>query len=359
MNISKLEGLFWLQFLLLVIGSTHLLTVYFLAVPLAIGVFLFVNLVVSNKIVNDQLTWFFCVLLVGYVFRSFFTQTIMQFIFFQDVAMILSSYGLVHYFQRLKLSIFSYYCYLFLLLITSVYFVVGFALGIPALVSVKVFFQSGSYHIVTWLFLLLIGVFTSFRPTKSILPYALFFLMSVALGGRSGMLLSALIVALAFLELNKNRQLLIKIGTLVLLGVIVAVVYTTEAYLVGDFATRSMLLGPRSFIWLCYFDNLTLMNFVTGFDVNSLEACISPHLGNNSLESSLFSLQYNIGIFVLPAIYILVLEISRLWKRNRMAFFLVMAMLGRCLTGEFVFITSYDWLFLLVVFSHSRRVLYK
>ena len=239
MMISRLEALFWLQFFLVVIGVSHQLTVNFLLVPLFIGLLLFANLVLKRLFVIDRVFIFFSVLFVGYFVRCVLAETFMQINFVQESSMIISGYALVNAFQNLKFSIFSTRLAYSLILITTLYFIATYAIGIPALESVSYIFLSGSYHIVTWLCLLTIGLYEVFSRKPRLTIYVVFFVMSLLLGGRSGIVISFLLLSVKFLLNNKRSgksALLVSKWFLFLL--ITFFIWDYELYKVGDLLFR-------------------------------------------------------------------------------------------------------------------------
>ena len=93
---------------------------------------------------------------------------------------------------------------------------------------------------------------------------------------------------------------------------------------------------------------------IFGYNPDEIGWCLDSYINNVSLESSLLSLNYNLGIFAVPILMILMSRLKPLYQSKKMLVVIVIALIIRISTGEFIFITPYDWLVLLIFFSTYR-----
>ncbi|MFL2716293.1 MAG: hypothetical protein ACJ0FF_02655 [Gammaproteobacteria bacterium] len=352
---KKLEFLFWLQFLLVIVASSHQLSKWFFGIPVLIGLIFAVNLIFSKKFdLNNSINAFFSIFLVGYFLRSVFLLELGSVRFVLDIAMILSSYGLTSTFSNMQISQKGYYFACSLLSIFLIYSLILLLAGIPQIDGISWVFLSGSYHLVAWIGLLLVAILESRKLKVSITPYVLFFVLCLVLGGRTGIVVSTLMLLFkgaVFSSKNVYKRLLFSVFVVGIYFVVE--IFSSIEAISGDLGARALLLGQREYIYACFFDNISFSMLIFGYNPSEIGWCIESHIDNISLESSLISLNYNLGIFAVPIIMILISRLKSLYQSKQMLAVIVFALIIRISTGEFVFITPYDWLLLLIFFSSN------
>ena len=353
---KKTEVLFWAQFILVVVSSTHQLSKWFFGVPVLIGCIVAVNLMVTKNIRWNKVTIFFLIMIFGYLFRSISIGELLTLDFAQGVLLIISGYGLVTVFQELRISNTGYYFANTLLLFAVLFSLAARFVGFSQAEAIGLVFLNSSYHLVAWIFLLLLGVLESHRTKVGLLPYLLFALLCVSLEGRTGVVVSLFLLAFKSFGLYHGNRVMhyafISGCTLVVYSVITYFDYTALA---GDLGGRGLLLGPREFIWLCYIDNISVSSFILGFNPSSLQWCTAPYIKGISLESSLFSLNYNFGIFAVPLLYLVLRRLPSAYKEKKILLGIFLALIFRVGTGEFIFIGPFDWIFLAIFFSDYQK----
>ena len=352
---KKLEFLFWLQFVLVVVASSHQLSKWFFGIPVLIGLICAVNLIITKKGKLNIIDGFFCIFIVGYFFRSTYLLELWSFAFVSDICMILSAYGLTSTFSNMQISQKGYYFACSLLSVFLSYSLILLLAGIPQIVGIGWVFLSGSYHLVAWIGLLLVTVLESKKLDVSITPYVLFFTLCLILGGRTGIVVSAMLLIFkgaAFSSTNIYKRLFFAVF-IIGLYLVVEIFSSIEA-ISGDLGARALLLGQREYIYACFFDNITSSMLIFGYNPDEIGWCLDSYINNVSLESSLLSLNYNLGIFAVPILMILMSRLKPLYQSKKMLVVIVIALIIRISTGEFIFITPYDWLVLLIFFSTYR-----
>ena len=78
MGVISTNFIFFLQFVLIIIGTTGHLTVWFNAIPAFIGLCIFTKILLSYKVRLDQVSVLFLLLACGYIFRSTINDIILR-----------------------------------------------------------------------------------------------------------------------------------------------------------------------------------------------------------------------------------------------------------------------------------------
>lgn len=349
-------AVFWLQLLLVFVASTHYLTVYFFLLPVLLGFIFSLSLMMKPNVKKDSISMFFFFLFTGYLFRSGFNGLYFTLGFWQDLLLILYNYSMVRLFADYKLGGKESKWVLYILSSLIIFYLVGKNLGLNSLEISKIIFTSSSYHIVAWFGLILVAlVFASQGLSRnSLIVVTLYFLLCILLGGRTGVFIS-LFLLLAYLFVAMKERFSFILSLIIISGVLFFMLIILEVdfnniSISKDLTERGTSLGPREFIWLCYLDRLNIETVVFGFDKELVSACVKPYISRVSVESSFFSLQLLTGFFFIFILLILIVRVIKSLQSNLLLFCVNLCFLFRMATGEFVFITAFDWLFLINLF---------
>ena len=350
---SQIRLVLWLQLVLINVGSTRILGVAFFLVPITIGVLMFFYRLRYLRIHRDTLSLFFSILLFAFIFRSTVNGLVFTIEFFKDLVIILYNYAMVRLFQSYKLTTKEYLFIVALLLFTSIYYLVGRLFGANPLILTQYIFPGSSYHLVAWYGLVLVSfVIFSFGPGyKSVLVLFLYLVLCFVLGGRTGVFISLFVFVIGTVVLGNGKFRFISISIGVVFSVFLYFIMDTGG--VGwfkDVYERGTSLGPREFIWGCYIDHLNIERFILGFDKVDIAACTTQVISRNTVESSLFNLQIITGVFSVVLLSIILLKIFASMRESILFFGVLSAYLFRISTGEYVFVTVFDWLMLVFIF---------
>ena len=358
--LNKKTGLFWLQLFLVFVAATHYLTVYFFLVPVLLGFTYALSYMLKPKVKKDAISMFFLLLLTGYLFRSGFNGLYLTLGFWQDLLLIFYNYSMVRLFSKYRLGNREAKWIIYIFFALLFFYLAGQSMGLSSLELSRLIFTSSSYHIVAWFGLIFVALVVSSHGVSkvSLAVISLYFLLCIILGGRTGVFMSAFLLLSSILIVMKDRfsfrmnLLLISIISFVMF--IMSDIDISGIAISKDVSERGASLGPREFIWLCYYDELNINTLVFGFDKQLVSTCVSPYISRVSVESSFFSLQLLTGFFATFILFLLIKAIIKSFQNNLLLFCVNLCFLFRMATGEFVFITAFDWLFLINLFNIDK-----
>jgi len=351
------QKLFWIQFTLIIIASTHYLSIWFFLVPVSFGLFASIVFCSRLRFRKDIIHFFFFCLLLGYTFRSASNGLLLTIEFWKDLILILYNYAMVQVFQNYKMSRKDVIATIAILLLLSLYFFIGRLAGVNVLILAKFLFSGSSYHIIAWFGLILVGFVVISQGANNLTKWAVvaYFILCLLLGGRTGIFIAAVLLAVS-LSVSQNSKISFRkvIFSSLLMAGVVFIVLSAGADIFKDIIERGASFGPREFIWLCYFNELNTRTLIFGFDKNLVAECVRPFIGRVTVESSFFSLQLLTGAFSIVILSVLVIQIFKSLKVNFIYFFILIIFCFRLATGEFVFITTFDWLFLTILLKKGN-----
>ena len=210
---------------------------------------------------------------------------------------------------------------------------------------------SGSYHLFWWLGLILL--FTVSVNKRRITQYEIFifFVFSLITSGRSSIILGSLLFVIIFC-ININKSKFQKISLLIV-SIIIGLGFLISSFVISNskgLSERGIKLTARNFIYACYSENLTKSDLLFGFHPNNIaEDCLvalEREDGSSKIvmtESSLLSLISHHGFF---GLFYLIYIISLSKNMNNTSKIILLFLLMRSLTGDFLFFTLFDFIFL-------------
>lgn len=360
LRLKRKTALFWLQFFLVFVAASHYLTVYFFLVPVLLGFIFALSLMLKPEVKKDAISIFFLLLLTGYLFRSGFNGLYFTIGFWQDLLLIFYNYSMVRLFANYRLGSRESKLVIYILFALLFFYLAGQTLGLSSLELSRIIFTSSSYHIVAWFGLIFVAMVVSSHGVskESLVVISLYFLLCIMLGGRTGVFMSVFLL-LSYILVAMKARLSLQISLLIISSVLFLIFIISSVDISGihiskDVSERGTSLGPREFIWLCYFDELNIQTLVFGFDKERVSTCVYPYIKRVTVESSFFSLQVLTGFFSIFILLILINAIIKSFRNNLLQFCVNLCFLFRMATGEFVFITAFDWLFLINLFYNDK-----
>ena len=242
-------------------------------------------------------------------------------------------------------------------------------LGLNTLVAIKLIFIKSSYHMAFWLSFIInaISIIELSHKTqieenknKILLLSFLFFISSILLTGRSGIIIGTAVFLYALFLYNK------RVGSIFLFLVSAlyfrfgTVFFESLIQLVSkDLFERGIQISVREFIWNCYFENLTLNDILFGFDkIQVAGDCLyfidryDGRSGHLMTESSWLSLVSSTGVIGLFFIIYLIIKSLILSKDYFMHFIFVLGLVFRVSTADFLFFSIYDFFFFILIFNY-------
>lgn len=356
--IKTIDFLFITLVTSLVISASHYLTLQFYAVPISIGFTVCCFVLLNGKVKFDGVLLFFVLLLFAVFFRGVINGVLFSFDSLKSIVLILYNYGLVRYFSEYEPKPIAIQFVLAVLFIWLLYFILGRLAGYNSLTLSAILFSGGSYHIIAWfgLFFVSFVVFFCSQQIYIWISIVLYLLLCLLLGGRSGVFISIFIFSIYLFFRQGYKISIAKLTVLlVILSVFSTLAFNFSDLLSQDVQERGVGLGPREIIWYCYFDHMSLNNFLWGFDKEELFSCTAPILGRAALESSFFSLQVYTGFISVFLLLLLLVKVLSVAKLGALKLSIIASYIFRVSTGEFIFITPFDWFFLILLFRQPRR----
>jgi len=210
---------------------------------------------------------------------------------------------------------------------------------------------SGSHHLIWWVGLVLLFT-TSVNKTK-ITQYEIFifFIFSILSGGRSSIILGSLLFLIIFyVKINKTK---FKKISLLIMSIVIGLGFSISSIIISNskgLSERGIKFTARDFIYACYTENLTKSDLLFGFHPNNIaEDCLiglEREDGSSKIvmtESSLLSLISYHGFF---GLFYLIYIISLSKNMNNTSKIILLFILIRSLSGDFLFFTLFDFIFL-------------
>ena len=353
---------FWTQFSLLLIITTGLVPFWSYFIPVLLGVIVLIANIFTRGYRIDSVVIFFAIFILFFFVRSFYNNLLLSIDFYKDLAALLYNFGMVYYLRNYQISSKGIRNIIVLFYVIIAIFFLSIALGQSSIEVVSLLFRNSSYHFVSWVTLLLFGLCVRSNPSSYQHLALLFFTMSILLGGRTGIYISFCILAFGVIIKTdrKNNDSFIKLMFVALIGLFYSFfLYGYDVF--GDAGIRKFGLGPREFVWACYFDYLNFETFVFGFSKNEVSDCVSVFIDRVSLESSWFNLQILTGFGSIILVIFILRHFLSLFSNNKPLFVIVLSLIFRTITGEFVFLGVFDWLFLILIFptKKSEKYLFK
>ena len=351
---------FWLQFVFLALGATHYLSVYFFAVPVFISFLLVAPAVVKLHLKVDVVSAFYVVLILGFFWRNAYNDLIMSLESAKDLVLILYNFAMTKFFLQVKMGPKSKSAVVYVLVILVFFFGLGRFLGYSSLELSGIIFTTSSYHMITWFMAILITFMVLQRESVGLqlkIAVVLFLILNLLLGGRTGIIVSTFIATFVFAMSGQrfSRVFYISFASLVTILVYSLIDFLGDSFF-KDIVQRGISLGPREIVWLCYYDYLSSETVVFGFNKSDLSHCLPDFFQRATLENSFYSLQALTGIFSFVLGAILVRRYIMVLADGLLSFVMLSALAFRIFTGEFVFITVFDWLYLVCLFQNGRFI---
>ena len=350
-------SLFKLYFLSLIFATSHILGIWSLLLPISLGyIFLYKyrSYLKDNKILKN----FIVLVVVSSLLSSIWKGTYVDILHsFKTIILLFSNVGVVLLlmsFSKRKLFYFTVFTNIIvigLLLISKV-------LGYSVLEAVHLLFFGSSYHIVTWLLLLLNSLVLleysykyKLNKTNLLMLSILFLMSSLLLQGRTGIAISAIIFIYILVRYYK-----ISIIPLLLLSLIFSTFNVNVDQVAqkfgGDAYERGVKLGPRELIWGCYYDNIEMNNLLYGFNPDKVAGpCIESIGFNTRTESSFLSLISEVGASSILVLLLIFYSIIKNIHIYTMTIPILLAIIVRISTGDFLFFTVFDWIILYLAFG--------
>lgn len=349
---------FWTQFVLLLIGISGIFPSWVYSIPVLIGISVLFYSMTAKRNTADSVVIFFTAFLLFLFIRSTYNNLLFTNEFLIDLGVILFNFGMLFYLRQYEIS--SKGIQNIIILFYGIAFILSLVLllGINSQEAVSYVFKNSSHHLITWISLLLFGLCVRSKPSSFSHLSILFVVTSILLGGRTGIFVSLFIlVAGIFISIDsKKNNWLTKLIFVVLITLLYYLFYS-GFNIFGDVGIRGFALGPREFVWACYFENLNTTNFFLGFSKNELNDCTMMFVNRSTMESSWFNLQSLTGFGSIILSAILLRYISILFSNNKALFVIILALIFRATTGEFLFVSPFDWLFLLLVFPKNHKII--
>ncbi len=253
------------------------------------------------------------------------------------------------------------------------YLIICSFLGISLIDSVKLIFPKSSYHIVFWILFIFNSICLIdlshykliYKNKKKVFFLTLsFFVVSLILGGRSGILISALIFLYTIYLLYKKYFFLTLIGFFALSFFINYISFFELAlYEVStDLYERRLQFSARQLIWDCYLENLQFEDYMFGFNkFDAAGSCLyyldrfdgySHHIMTESSFLSLISYTGILGFVYIVFLTIRAIMYSRNYKFHAI---ITICLIFRVSSADYLFFTIYDWFFLILVFNYNDQ----
>jgi hypothetical protein len=250
----------------------------------------------------------------------------------------------------LNKSVFLYSYYIFIGILV-------FVVGIQGIRIQDVFYIS-SVNYISGIGVLLLSSFYLLQVEKDgkphiihVLPILLFSLLSLS---RSGIITStALFIFLYLYNYTVNIKIQKKLFALLsLVTAALAGFYLSDYFNVYEFLIKFEIKGietARSDILLSYLNDLNLITFIFGVPINTPPyVYFNENLHNSLLKShSIFGL---VSVLIIPALYFIYK------KQGIRALTLVMIMLMRAFTVDFMFPGYFDYIIIYLIISPAKKV---
>lgn len=304
------------------------------------------------------------------VFFVFFIITTVSFLFRRgsfdfleygiQLYLLLGSLAIAQRVPRIKTDNYYRFCLALLSLLIVVYSLLRLY-GMSSLDTTQLILPNSSYHMIWWLCLLLVTpclMTLSYRDGpnysshKIIVICSLFLFLSFLLGGRTGVVMGFFLFVASIYTWNKRITIVCGSFLFFLILTYPEFIEKLIQAISTDLYERGTKASVRSVIWSCYFDNLSLRDILVGFDKSEVAGnCLSAvgwyDEGDLSVktESSFISLLSATGI--VGVLYVIYLIFRSLINEHRytMHSALMLTLLVRVVSGDYLFFSIYDWFF--------------
>lgn len=194
-------------------------------------------------------------------------------------------------------------------------------------------------------------------------PAVVTLIISVVSIGRAGILSSSFLLAALLFVKYENFSVTKKIlyaFIFILPFVCLTIFYSDfliEKFYQIDYLKRITSMGLKDNARLLmineYLENMNVKNLIFGYDYSSdplfLRYKLNPH-------NSFIEFHHKTGIFFFPAILTLFMAgIKNLFSKNKMYSILLFVLLLRAFTDRFLFLSIYDYIFVLIILLSFRR----
>ncbi len=369
MKLNPLK-LFKIYLLSLLIGTTHIIGIWLLAIPLGLG-FVFLSKYKKLLLKNKLLSMFLSFAIVGAIYSIIYKGNYLDLAHsFKSILLLLSNVGVVLLlvkFDKSKLYTLTFY----INIIAICLLVLGKLLGYTAEDTVKIVFLGSSYHLITWLLLMLNSIVLiefskvgNLDKKKLLIIGVLMLGAFILLSGRTGIVIGFML----FLFILHKYY---KVGVLLLALILFPSIYifmdgisldSLMQIFGGDIYERGAKLGPREWIWGCYSSGLTANDLIFGFNQYDVAGkCIEQIGFDIRTESSFLSLVSEVGIFSIILLLLILVGVYKSIYISGMILPVFLAIIIRVSTGDFLFFTIFDWIILYVAFGirDEKRKLYE
>lgn len=241
--------------------------------------------------------------------------------------------------------------------------------GMNSLDSTQLILPYSSYHMIWWLCLLLVTpclmTFSykdgpNYSSYKILVICSLFLFLSLLLGGRTGVVMGFFLFLASIYTWNKRITIACGSFLLILILNYPTFIETVIQAISTDLYERGTVASVRSVIWSCYFDNLSLRDILVGFNKSEVAGnCLLAVGWYNEgdlyvkSESSFIGLLSATGI--IGVVYVIYLMLRSLIKarRYKMHFALMLTLLVRASSGDYLFFSIYDWVFFTLILGYE------
>ena len=256
-------------------------------------------------------------------------------------------------------------------IIFFIYLLICSFLGISLIDSVKLIFPNSSYHIIFWILFIFNSIClidlshhkSIYKNKKKIFFLSLsFFVISLLLGGRSGVIISLLIFLYTIYLLYKKYFFLtlISLFTLSFLINFISLFEFVLEEVSNDLYERRFRFSARELISDCYLENLKFEDYIFGFNKFDVAgSCLynldrfnrySHHIMTESSFLSLISYTGILGFFCILFLTIRAIMYSRNYKFHAIV---TVCLIFRAFSADYLFFTIYDWFFFTIIFNYN------
>lgn len=224
-------------------------------------------------------------------------------------------------------------------------------------------FPNSSYHLISTIFLFFIAFSYILEGKITYRSLILFVLLNLLIGGRTGIATSIALLFARFLFPSVGIKFDANLYTRLIIFMILFFALQQSLFdfvlNIGDFSYKGLSSVQRDLIGTCYLGLLTARDYFYGFEPADFYFCYEIYFNKPKTESSFLSAISNLGFFGFFAMLFILIKLIRIIFKNILLGIMLILIIFRFSTGDFLFFTPYDILFFPLLLMMDKRQLPK